>query len=107
MSDNRNNLKFWLRRRCEDANGLVIIPSKLTSEIADYIEMLENRLQWTKVEDISLEDGELVVVYDPTNEPTVWPAKWNERNMSFSSNGGWFEPEEVTHVMRLPIVPKE
>lgn len=44
----------------------------------------------------------LVVVYDPTSEPTVWPAKWNEESEMFeSANSG-----EATHWMRLPDAPK-
>lgn len=37
----------------------------------------------------------LVTVFDPTNEPTVWPAKWNAKTETFDSNGGWFEKDEV------------
>lgn len=47
-------------------------------------------------------DKQPVIVLDPDNEPTVWPAQWDAANKTFSSNGGWFEPKEVTVWMPLP-----
>lgn len=48
-------------------------------------------------------DGMLVVVFDPTAHPNVWPAKWDEENSIFESN---FDLEHITHWLPLPEAPK-
>jgi hypothetical protein len=64
-------------------------------------------MNWIDVKDgYPTKDGMLVVVFDPQNHPTVWPAKWDAKNRTFDSNGGWFERDEVTHWMPLPPPPK-
>lgn len=64
-------------------------------------------MEWRDPKKERPENNQLCVVFDPTNYPTVWPAKYDASNDSFSSNGGWFEPEEITHWMPLPEPPKE
>ena len=54
---------------------------------------------------LPLVDGMLVAVLDPSNDPKVWPAQWDAANKSFSSAGGWFEQDEVTHWIPLPEQP--
>ena len=64
-------------------------------------------MNWIDIKDCyPEEDGMLVVVFDPHNHPTVWPAKWNAACKAFDANGGWFEKDEVTHWMPLPPPPK-
>lgn len=52
------------------------------------------------------EDGMLVVVFDPTNTPMVWPARWSAEYENFESDGGWFDVDEITYWMPLPKSPK-
>lgn len=64
-------------------------------------------VEWIDTKDgYPREDGMLVVVFDPGNEPNVWPAKWDAQNRSFSAADGWFEKDEVTHWAPLPEPPK-
>lgn len=56
------------------------------------------------------EDGQLCVVFDPTNENLkVWPAEYSRDKKCFfaGSRGlaGWFEYSEITHWMPLPAPP--
>lgn len=67
---------------------------------------METMTQWIDVKDQLPEDGQIVVVFDPYNHPTVWPAKWNQVGRTFDSNGGWFNKDEITHWMPLPPPPK-
>lgn len=60
---------------------------------------------WIGVKDRLPEDGQLVVIYDPENQPTVWPSKYDKKNGVFLSCEGWFEQEEITHWMPLPLPP--
>jgi len=64
-------------------------------------------MNWVDVKDgYPDEDGMLVVVFDPSDHPNVWSAKWDAGNRSFDCIGGWFEQDEVTHWMPLPPPPK-
>jgi hypothetical protein len=68
--------------------------------------LLGSMPRWISTADsIPNEDGVLLVVFDPSNLPTIWPAVWNRENSCFDSHGGWFERNEVTHWMPLPVAP--
>lgn len=60
---------------------------------------------WIRVNDKLPSPDQLVVVFDPENHPTVWPAKWDADTKTFYSDGGWFEHDEVTHWMPFPEWP--
>jgi hypothetical protein len=72
---------------------------------------MNDKFEWTSVDDQLPEDGQTVVVYDPQhNTLKVWPAQWNEENQIFVAgsypSAGWFRKYEVTHWMPLPKGPK-
>lgn len=68
--------------------------------------LLASMPRWLSTADsMPSEDGALLVVFDPSNSPTIWTAVWNKEHACFDSHGGWFERNEVTHWMPLPAAP--
>lgn len=96
-------LQALAKRGKDNPDEYMHVYCEVMDALIDRLRKAEAASKWISVsERLPEKDSQLVVVFDPANEPTIWPAKWDAGNKSFSSNGGWFEVDEITLWLPLP-----
>lgn len=97
--DPLERLRIFLSLCLKGQNWIAVEPF-----IKDLAAGPQRSIAWIRTADRLPDDGQYVIVFDiEAATLATWPARYDAKKKSFSAGGGWFEVDEVTHWLLLPL----